>query len=295
MRGLRQSTSSRRQLLAGSGVVLGAGLLGTNTVLGQEQEEEEPAEIPAQFDQPNTDVDILNYALTLERLEDTFYQEGLDTFSGEELAQASAIGSGGDLGDEVGAYFQTVSEHESTHTEQLLRVIETLGAEPAPEPEFQFGFETAEDFLATAQVLENTGVGAYAGAAPRIESPDILSAALSIHSVEARHAATLNLLNGESPFPDAFDPALSIPDVLTAIEPFIASGMPEEMEEEEETETETEEEETETETEEEQTETATEEETDTEVPGETDTLEETEVPEETETEIPEGTDTPDGT
>jgi hypothetical protein len=77
--------------------------------------------------------------------------------------------------------------------------------------------------LALGQVFENTGVAAYAGAAPFIESPDLLSAALSIHSVESRHAAFLNQLNGESPAPDAFDSALSQKEVLEAVSPFIVT------------------------------------------------------------------------
>jgi len=273
MQDLRRSTRSRRAVLAGSGVVLGAGVLGTGTVLGQDEEDDEspPSDIPPEFDRPNTDADILNYALTLERLEDTFYQRGLEEFSDDEIASATVL-EGTEIRQQVPGYLQTIGEHETQHTEQLLRVLDVLGAEPAAEPEFQFTFESADEFLATAQVLENTGVSAYAGAAPRIESPDILSAALSIHSVEARHAGTLNFLNGESPFPDAFDPALAIPEVLQAIQPFIVS---------EETETPSEE----------PTDTPTEEPTEepTETPTETPTAE----PEETLTDVPDNaTDVP---
>lgn len=119
--------------------------------------------------------------------------------------------------------------------------MELLSGDPAQEATYDFGVETVEEYLATAQTLENTGVAAYAGAASFIESPDLLNnAALSIHSVEARHAALLNQLNEGSPFPDAFDGALSQEEVLDAIDPFVTDGEtepPEETEMPEETET----------------------------------------------------------
>ncbi|WP_244256766.1 ferritin-like domain-containing protein [Halomicrobium sp. IBSBa] len=270
MEDLRQTMRSRRDVLAGTGAVIGAGLVGTAATAQEDDAAgNQPAEIPPQFDQPDTDVDVLNYALTLEYLEDAFYDAGLEQFGGDELASASALEVPADL---LVTFFEDISAQEQSHTEQLARVIETLGATPAEPPEFEFDLDAASAFIETAQVLENTGVAAYAGVAPRIESPDILSAALSIHSVEARHAAVLNALVGESPFPNAYDPALPIPDVLSAIQPFMA----EEMEEPPGEETDTPGDETETE--------VPGDETETEVPGDET---ETEVPgDETETEVP---------
>jgi len=267
MRTIGRVSSSRRRVLAGAGAVLGAGLLSSQGAVAQSDGADE---IPPQYDQPNTDADVLNYALTLEKLEAQFYEAGLDQFDAEAIGDAAAVA---DMGEEIRNYLVDIGEHEAAHVEQLTRVIEVLGAEPA-EPEFDLSLDSAQAFLETAQVLENTGVAAYAGAAPRIESPDILSAALSIHSVEARHAAILNWINGESPFPDAFDQPMAIPAVLEAIQPFLAGD------EETPTETETE---AETETE---TETATETETETDTPTETPTATETEMPG-TETATPE--------
>lgn len=230
MNDLQRTMHSRREILAGAGAVAGAGILGTAAAQNDDEdggEEPAPAEIPAPFDQPNTDVDVLNYALTLEALEDTFYERGLGQFSEDDLTSVSSLEGRSEAQENVLGYFEQISEHEATHTEQITRVIETLGAEPIDVPEFEFNFESAAQFIETAQILENTGVSAYAGAAPRIESPDVLSAALSIHSVEARHAAVLNELNAGSPFPDAFDPAATIPDVLEAIQPFIAGEISE--------------------------------------------------------------------
>lgn len=91
------------------------------------------------------------------------------------------------------------------------------------EPEFDFGTATEDpvEFLQTTALLETTGVSAYAGAAPLIENADLIPPALSIHSVEARHASFLNVLNGEIGFPDAFDEALTVDEVLDRAGPFI--------------------------------------------------------------------------
>ncbi len=77
-------------------------------------------------------------------------------------------------------------------------------------------------FLKLAQTLEDTGVSAYNGAGPSIKSKDVLAAAGSIVQIEARHAAVIRLLRGQQPAPNAFDPALTKEQVLTAVTPLIA-------------------------------------------------------------------------
>ena len=78
--------------------------------------------------------------------------------------------------------------------------------------------------LATAADVENLGAAAYLGQAGLIESKEILAAALSIHSVEGRHAAALNTLVGKTIVPDgAFAKPASMDEVLKAVKPFIAS------------------------------------------------------------------------
>ena len=81
--------------------------------------------------------------------------------------------------------------------------------------------EQPVEFLQTAALLEATGAGAYAGAAPLIEDADLIPPALSIHSVEARHTSFQNVLNGEIGFPNAFDEALTVDEVLARAGPFI--------------------------------------------------------------------------
>ncbi len=221
--------NSRRQFLSRSALA-GTALLalggGTGFAMAQEEEDNGPDELTADFDDvAGTDIDVLNYALTLENLENAFYREGLETFDPDDFENAEVVQDYSTETDQsVYMMLETVGEHEAAHVEVLTEAITLLGGDPGTEANYDFGVETVGDFVATAKVLENTGVAAYAGAAPFIESPDLQGAALSIHSVEARHAAFLNNINGESFFPDAFDSPLSQQAVLDAVGPFIQSG-----------------------------------------------------------------------
>jgi hypothetical protein len=162
-----------------------------------------------------TPVDVLNYALTLEHLEYAFYRDGLEQFSAEDFAAAGFAGN-------VYEWFGIIRDHEQEHVEVITKVITDLGGEPVAEAEYDFGYTDLAGFMGVAQVLENTGVAAYQGAAQfLIDEDELLTAALTIHGIEARHAAYLNGLQGESPFPDAFNPTLTPEEVLAAAGPFI--------------------------------------------------------------------------
>jgi len=149
-----------------------------------------------------TDVAIANFALTLEYLEAEFY------------TQAEASGA---LTGDLAGFAKVVGEHERVHVDALKKM---LGSAAVAKPTFDFKGTTEEEgpFRETAQVLEDTGVAAYAGQAPRVETDDVLNAALAIHTVEARHAAWIRHLNGNPPAPEAFDKALSMDAVLTAVQ-----------------------------------------------------------------------------
>jgi len=170
------------------------------------------------------DVPLLNYALTLEHLENAFYREGLDEFADDELMGADVLSDFGErVRMEVPDYLRTVGAHEAAHVDALTGTVEDLGGTPVPEGEYDFGYTTPSEFLAVAQALENTGVAAYAGAAPQVVNNDVLAAAAGIHSVEARHASFLNLVNGTSPFPAGVDEAKSISEVLEIAGQFVTS------------------------------------------------------------------------
>ncbi len=162
-----------------------------------------------------TPVDVLNYALTLEHLEHAFYRDGLQEFTAEDFMAAG-------YADNVYDYFGVIRDHELEHVNVITQVITDLGGEPVAEAEYDFGYTDLAGFVGVAQVLENTGVSAYQGAAQfLIEEDELLTAALTIHGVEARHAAYLNGLTGESPFPDAVNPTLTPDEVLAIAGPFI--------------------------------------------------------------------------
>lgn len=157
------------------------------------------------------DLDVLNYALTLEHLEYAFYRDGLAGFTADNFG--------------AGVYDNLilVRDHEDTHVDTLVSVITDLGGTPVQEATYDFGYANADGFIAVAAALENTGVSAYDGAAAAIQNVDLLTAAGTIVAVEARHASYLNLVNGMSPFPEAFEDPLSRAEVLDIAGPFIVS------------------------------------------------------------------------
>jgi ferritin-like protein len=165
-----------------------------------------------------TPVDVLNYALTLEHLEYAFYRDGLEMFSAEDFATAG-------YADNVREWFGIIRDHEKEHVAVIANVITDLGGEPVAEAKYDFGYRDLVGFVGVAQVLENTGVSAYQGAAKfLIGENELLTAALTIHGIEARHASYLNGLQGESPFPEAFNPTLTPEEVLAAAGPFIVTS-----------------------------------------------------------------------
>jgi Ferritin-like domain len=155
---------------------------------------------------PKSDVDILNFALTLEYLEAAFYTE------------ASAKGA---LSGKARAFSKVVGAHERAHVAFLRKA---LGSAAVKKPRFDFKGTTENQakFLATAKVLEDTGVAAYAGQGPLLKTKAIVQAALSIHSVEARHAAWVRDILGGSgknlPAPTAFDGAKTKAQILKAVQ-----------------------------------------------------------------------------
>ena len=169
----------------------------------------------AQYAGAEADLEIANFALTLEYLEAEYYAIALDTglLSGEALT-----------------YIQATGDHENQHVEALIGLITEAGGTPIEKPAFDFGdaFASADSIISTAATLEITGVGAYLGAAPMISGPSVLAAAGSIVGVEGEHVVAINNLLGVVPPANmAFPEALSQEAVLEAIAPFMGGAMPE--------------------------------------------------------------------
>ncbi len=188
--GLTRQQLLRRSAFVGGGLIVG-GL---------------PVAFSLAQDTSKGDIDILNYALTLEYLEAAFYDE------------ANRKGA---LSGQLKRFSEIVGEHENAHVDALKK---TLGGKAVKKPNFDFKgtTESASTFGATAQVLEDTGVKAYQGQAGNIKSDAVLKAALSIHPVEARHAAWIaSILSKGSaspnPAPDAFNPSADMATILQAV------------------------------------------------------------------------------
>ena len=153
------------------------------------------------------DVGILNYALTLEYLETAFYADVVKSglFKGAELEAIKKFG-----------------QEEAEHVEALTAAVKSLKGTPAPKPKTEFPLKNAKSVVELAATVENLGAAAYLGQAANIESPEVLASALAIHSVEGRHAATLNTMLGKSITPDgAFAKPADAKTVLKSVEPFI--------------------------------------------------------------------------
>jgi hypothetical protein len=181
---------SRRRFLRNSGLAVGGVAVASGMVPGS-----------ALAATSKGDVAILNFALTLEYLESAFY--------------ASAMKHAG-LTGELDRFARLVHQHEKAHVEALRKA---LGSAAVKRPTFAFGsaVQSAGAFTATSIALEDTGVQAYQGQTPFIKSNDVFKAAISIHPVEARHAAWIRNLAHQNPAPAAFNPALTKSQVLAAV------------------------------------------------------------------------------
>jgi rubrerythrin len=222
LRRVAEDDSSRKRFLE---IVGGAGAASALAVLlaACGGDEEETTEATAPQEAAGQDLDILNYALTLEFLEAKFYSD--------------VVESGVIKDEELASIAETFGQHEQEHVDALTATIEQMGGTPAEDPNGDFTqvVEAGEkEVLVTAAMVENLGAGAYLNEAPRIQGEEVLAAALAIHTVEGRHAATLNsaagfeftgdeMLTGSIP-DGAFAEPIDMDTVRQTIEPFLAAG-----------------------------------------------------------------------
>ena len=210
---LRRDESSRGAFLKMVGGAGAAGALGIFLAACGDDDEDKAAETS---EKPATtgmsDAKIVNYALTLEYLEADFYQQVIDSgeITDKKIVETAKL----------------IGESEQAHVDALRATAKTLGGKVAAKPKTKFEDVLAggpDKILETAAVVENLGAAAYLGQAGNITDKEILAAALSIHTVEGRHAAALNMLVGKSIVPDgAFAKPATEDEVLAAVKPFLA-------------------------------------------------------------------------
>lgn len=219
-----QNPLSRRSFLAGSAAILAGGALMAAPGVAKAHETEDPP----------SDIDILNFALTLEHLEATFYTQGLEIFGENEIEEDPIFRGFGTIRRRIYENLILIRDHEVEHVDTVSKLITLLGGTPVPPCTYNFeetAFTSVSQFIAVAQLLENTGVSAYDGANAHIQEGPVLTGGAQIATVEARHASYLNLINlrnGDEPddgvpFPDAFDQPLSPRAVFDAASAFIVS------------------------------------------------------------------------
>ncbi|HEX8075542.1 MAG TPA: ferritin-like domain-containing protein [Thermoleophilaceae bacterium] len=153
------------------------------------------------------DAGIANFALALEYLEADFYAAAIDS---------------GHLSGRALHLFQRFGAEERAHVTTLEGTVRSLGGTPAPRRKTIFPLENQNQILRVANQIEALGAAAYLGQVDRIESRQVLAAALSIHTVEARHAAVLSTMLGQPISPDgAFARPSTSTEVSQQAQPFI--------------------------------------------------------------------------
>ena len=216
MQELAEDPSSRKRFLRMMG---GAGAASAFAIFmaacgGDDEEQSSASSTKKDMKKPAAggDLAIVQYALTLEHLETDFYNAVINSDvkpPSRSLARTIVM----------------IRDNEQEHVDALTATVEKLGGKPKrPKTNFDAVIEGGVNkILETAAVVENLGAAAYLGQAGRIQSKEILAAALAIHSVEGRHAAALNTVVGKTIVPDgAFAKPASMAEVLPQVKPFLA-------------------------------------------------------------------------
>ncbi|KAL7795364.1 ferritin-like domain-containing protein [Trichoderma ceciliae] len=162
------------------------------------------------------DFDILQFALTLENLEESFYREGFSKFPASDFA---ALG----LSQQQIQDLRQIGFTESQHVIVLQSSLAQNGIQPVQACTYDFGFTDAAGMVQTAAILENVGISAYLGAAPLLASPAILGVAGSILTIEARHQSSIRVFGSQQAVPQGFDAPLGPKAVFSLAAPFIQS------------------------------------------------------------------------
>jgi hypothetical protein len=175
--------------------------------------------VPVRRGIDNSTLSVLQFALTLENLESSFYNQAMQKFQASDFSNAG-FSSANIAIEEITA----IQTDESTHVSVIEALITSFGETPLQGCQFDFSSVLVDvpTMATVARLVENVGVGAYLGAAHLIEDPRVLTAAASIVTIEARHQTVLNIFAGATALPQAFDIALLPQEVLAIAGAFIS-------------------------------------------------------------------------
>ena len=163
-----------------------------------------------------TDADILQYALTLEHLENTFYKGAISTMPEDEFLAAGFSS----------AYYNNlkyIAHDEEEHVELLTTALEAAGYSPVAACTYDFAYTDPKSFVTLASVLEGVGTSAYLGGAGLITSKEYLGVAGSILVTESLHTSVQRFNLGEVAPANPYGTALGLNPVYTLAAAFIKS------------------------------------------------------------------------
>lgn len=165
------------------------------------------------------DITVLKFANVLEQLETEFYKQALAKFQESDFTTAGFVSASIPV-----QQFNSIAVDEATHTTVLASVLRSLGQEPISGCTFDFSsaLTDVKTMAGVARLVENVGVSAYLGGAALIDDRQLLVAAATILTDEARHQTVLNMLNGGVAIPSAFDIALAPSHVLALAGGFVS-------------------------------------------------------------------------
>ncbi|KAF2480016.1 ferritin-like domain-containing protein, partial [Neohortaea acidophila] len=164
----------------------------------------------------NLDLTVLQFALTLEHLEDVFYQGALQNFTLQDFNNAG-------YSQDYYHNLKYIAYDEQTHVQVLETLIKAAGGTPNAPCTYDFPYTNVKSFITLSGILENVGTSAYLGAAPLITGADYLTDAGAILAVEALHTSYQRAAIGEVPNANPFQTPLDPTSAYTLASMFIVS------------------------------------------------------------------------
>ncbi|SCU87721.1 LAME_0D11210g1_1 [Lachancea meyersii CBS 8951] len=171
---------------------------------------------PALQKRDDIDPDILQFALTLEHLENAFYKQAVSTWSEDDFIKANFTA-------DFYSQLKYITHDEETHVVFLEKALQAAGVTPVAACTYKFPNTNPQEFVALAATVEGVGASAYLGAAPLVTSKTYLTAAASILVTEAIHQSALRNAAGEVPMANPFGTPLGINAVYSIASAFIES------------------------------------------------------------------------